>query len=434
MTADLFGPWPASRRVTWCVLAFVAAVIFGPGFLVSLRPPPARLVDFYQEYASARNVLTGRPIYTDQADTVEEYVGYRRADYGPYFIHRNAHPPPSVLLALPLARLSYSDAVLTWDLVSLALLAAAFGLILWQLEAPFAPWSVLPLLVALLLCNVLRQQFNQGQLNVVLLLLLTGCWAADRSGRPWLAGALLGAATALKLFPGFLFVLFAARRDVRAVASGLGTIAALTGLTAAVLGMECFTAYYREVLPDVSRFRDEWLNSSFLGFWCKLLEARSGHTIPLAPMPRLAHALTLTCDAAVLGVLLVLARRSRTLGERDLTFGLALNAMLLISPIAWDHYFLLLLLPALLLWLRLRGGAAVLLRILLLVLSIGPAWLWHYCIPGPGEHHGQVATPAQSLGPLAYLFYAQLGLFALTAHTLYREQRRSTMSSQPSRN
>ena len=32
----------------------------------------------------------------------------------------------------------------------------------------------------------------------LLLLLITGAWAAERSGRPWLAGGLLGAATAIR--------------------------------------------------------------------------------------------------------------------------------------------------------------------------------------------------------------------------------------------
>jgi hypothetical protein len=51
--------------------------------------------------------------------------------------------------------------------------------------------------VLVLLYSPFRQQFSQGQLNAVLLLLITGAWAAERSARPGLAGVLLAVATAV---------------------------------------------------------------------------------------------------------------------------------------------------------------------------------------------------------------------------------------------
>jgi hypothetical protein len=405
-----------------------ACVLFGPPFVVSLRAMELQIdrgrglvlkgpewVDFIQEYSSARNALSGRPLYTPLGDTAAEYLGAAGEWKG---LKYNAHPPTSVLLVLPLAGLPYADAFLAWELFTLAALAAAFWLLVRQLGLALSPWSALPLLTILLICNVLRQQFNQGQLNAVLLLLLVGCWAADRSGRPWLAGALLGTAAAVKLFPALLLLYYAWRREWRVVAAAAAVGAALTALTAAVFGIDCFRAYRTEVMPEVGRFCYAWLNSSFTGWWNKLFDAGpTGFWVPLWPAPAVASAGAWVCSAAAVGVLLALSGPGRGRDADDLSFALALSTLTLVSPISWDHYFLLLLPAAVLLWRRLRGsgGKGLLLAALLAILSVDPKTLWGWAGPAPTELYKVVATPWQAAGILSYLFYAQLAFFLLLA-------------------
>src|SRR5207253_829995 len=115
-------------------------------------------------------------------------------------------------------------------------------------------------------------QVNLGQLNLVLTLLITGTWAADRTGRWRLAGALLGAAAAIKLFPAFLFLYFAARRQWKTLAAGLVNLLVLTALTAAVVGWDTYPHYFRDVLPRVERSQSGWGNASVVGLWRKLFD------------------------------------------------------------------------------------------------------------------------------------------------------------------
>jgi hypothetical protein len=436
MRDDLFGPWTVRRRVIWAVLAVLSCAAFGPTFVYSLRAMKLELkpglapaasgpdfLDFAQEYSSARNLLAGRPTYSPLSDTSLEYVGVPLDKNALQF---NAHPPTSVLLAVPLAGLGYQDAFLAWDLATLAALLVSGWLIVRQLGVVLSPWSALPLVTLFLVGNVFRQQFNQGQLNGVLLLLLTGCWAADRSGRPWLAGALLGAAVAIKIFPALLFVYFAWRRRWGVVLGGAASAAALAGLTFAAFGargFETYSDYYHLAMPAVQSYRDAWLNASLAGWWYKLFDGGGRQTAtPLVAAPAVAAAGTLACDAVVLGVLLALTRRGGGRDENDLTFGLALNAMTLTSPITWDHYFLLLLLPAVLMWRRMRGSGwrALVLLLVLLPPMIDPNTFWRLTVPGPGESKGQVASYWQTLGVLSYLFYAQCALFALIAAEVWR--------------
>jgi hypothetical protein len=426
MPDELFGPWTRRRRMIWIALLAVACLVFGWRFFESLRPPSTLVLDFFQEYASARNHREGIPVYTEQTVTVPRYLGFEQRQDDPFrFIRVNAHPPASVLLAVPLTGLSYSDAFLVWNLTALAALAACLWLVLRQLEIRFSPWSCLPLLVLLLASNPLRQQFNQGQLNAFLLLLITGAWSADRSGRPWLMGALLGLATGLKLFPGFLFLYPLCRGQWRPLASGVLAFCAVNGLALGLFGPEPYWDYYQKVIPHLGMYRDVWLNCSLNGYWHKLFDSRSGHTIPLWQAPVLAAGGTVASCAAVVAVVALLTGRAQTRPAKDLAFCLTINGMLLVSPITWEHSSLLLALPFLVLWQRARhdGPLKLALQALLIVLSIDAKTLWKLTLPGVGEMEGQVAGRWQTVTFLSCFTYAYLALFVLLAVRTGREIR-----------
>ncbi len=421
MADELFGPWTHQRRHVWIVLAGVACLIFGWRFIESFRPPPTLVLDFFQEYASARNYREGLPVYTEQTVTVPRYLGLDPQQNDPYhFIRFNAHPPASVLLALPLTKLSYSDAFLVWNLLALAALALSLGLALQALKVHFTLWSCLPLLVLLLASNPLRQQFNQGQLTALLLLLSTGAWVADRAGRPWLMGALLGLATALKLFPGFLFLYPLCRGQWRSLVAGVLAFGVLNGLALALFGPEPFWDYYQKVLPHLGIYRDVWLNSSWNGYWHKLFDSRSGHTLPLTYAPGFAALGTASCCGIVVTVVAYWIRQAQTRSQQDLAYGLTLSGMLLVSPITWEHSSLLLALPFLVFWQQSQreGAVRLALQVLLIALSIDARTLWKITVPGVGEMDGQVANAWQTLTFLSWFTYAYVALFGLLAARL----------------
>src|SRR5262249_40282699 len=141
-------------------------------------------------------------------------------------------------------------------------------------------------------------------------------------------------------------------------------------------------------------------------------------TAPLWNSHLLARAGGLLSCGAVVALLAWTIWRSQTPARLDLAFGLALTAMLLVSPICWDHYFLLLLLPWVLVWRGLRRSALA--RGLFLLLSIA-FWaplddLYMVAIPVT-EDHGRLVwdapAPWQTLTVLSFQCYALLGLFVL---------------------
>jgi hypothetical protein len=415
MPWDPLGAWPNERRWIWLTAAFWLLLLYGPAFVENLRATGDIIPDFLQEYASARNWFEGLPIYTDHHQTAPRYLHVSLDDKRAH-VFANAHPPTSVLLAMPFAKLDFSNAFFAWNLLSLSALAASLWIVQRQLRITFSPLCVAPILSLLLVCHPLWEQSRLGQLTLVLLLLVTGSWSAERSGRPWLAGVLLGAASAIKLFPAFLFLNLALRGRWSAVAAGLVTIACLTGITAIVLGFDAYRGYFLTVLPEIQWFRVGWNNDSLWGFWSRLFDPAPERqrdrslTDPLFYSPALAKALSLTSSAVITAILAWEVRRDAKGRACDLTFALAVTAMLLISPICWDHYLLLLLVPLAVAWMELPKSRLA--RVLFLLIATA-FWVGYPLVWTAFDLNGRTAKPVHSLGVLSYQFYALLALLTL---------------------
>jgi len=429
--------WSNRLKLFWLGIGIPVCLLWGAALVIRLTPPYKHLHDFVQEWTSARNHFIGQPVYLSLNESIPLHFGKSYK----VLLDVNAHPPASVLVSLPLGKLDYATAYLAWNLLSLLMLAVSLWLLLRPRGLNYNLWAALPITCFLLVGNSLAQQVNQGQLNLLLLLLLTGCWAAMRSGRSATAGGLLGMATAIKLFPGYLFFYFLARRDWIAIVYGGLAFAFLNGLTGIVLGWDCFRDYALEVVPQVGAFRDFWPNASITGFWSKLLDGSSGHVVPLFHAPWLAKlASGVMCLAMTVGYT-GRVWRADTPERRDAAFGLGIVAMLLVSPITWDHYFLLLILPLAICWKEKKQGSdpicretdlrvpstkgsrtlfirrSALLSVIVVLCIINPKWIWDATIPGDGELvfdpglTASVAQPVHTLTVVSYQFYALLAFF-----------------------
>ncbi len=417
---DPLAAWPAGRKWLWALLAVLAVLIQGPTFVRTLTPAVGEGNDFFQEWASARNYFDGRPIYTSHEVTAKLYAGYER-NAGDRFISYNAHPPPSVLLSLPFGLIGYRDATLLWNLFSLVAVGTSLILMARELGHGPEPWVIFPAVTLMLLNDPFRQQMNQGQLNGLLLLLITGSWLADRRGHFTLAGCLVGLAAAVKIYPGFLLGYFLLRRDWRAVAAGLTTISLLSLVSLDVLGVDAYRDYVLTVMPNVTRrFQGGMLNASLSGYWIKLFDQGSYNYEHMVEPVYKSLALTYTGIAlsylAILGSWAARVIEARTRTQIDHAFGLSLLAMLLLSPITWNHYFLLAALPLLLIWevLPRRTSAQIAFMLLVIGLSLNPVQIFkHFSSLDPGLAW-KIRDPFLAATILPYLTYLLIVLFAMS--------------------
>src|SRR5262249_32127426 len=144
--------------------------------------------------------------------------------------------------------------------------------------------------------------------------LLTMAWAADRRGRPGLAGLCVGTAVTLKLFPILFLVHFTVRRRWRAVITGFLSMALLSLATAGVLGVDSYRDYARRVLPSLDELRAGWDNASISAFWMKNFWIGATHyglfIEPVIRAPGLARAGIVVSCLSVLAATLYLVRGS----------------------------------------------------------------------------------------------------------------------------
>lgn len=327
----------------WMHRALAAAAIWvacfqGPSFVRSLQPQPSvNLGDFFQEWASAKNWRAGFDVYDDQELALTRWMGIQLGKDDRLVIRRNAHPPFSIVLTIWSAWMDYLPALLVWHGIVAVCIIGAVVAMLKELRISVRLPTLLSLAVLSLALNPIRQQFNQGQWNGVLLLLLTAAWLAVRRGWHGWFGGLIGLAGAIKLFPLYLILVPLAIGRWKSAVMAAVVFSFCNGFAAVVLGMNAI-AEYAQVVPELRRFQPFWINYSIPGLAARI----TGAAFPIG--------------AAITAILLtpLFATeffRWRRIGRVDLdsVFCGSLVAMALTSPLSWDHG-LILITPPILVW------------------------------------------------------------------------------------
>src|SRR5690349_20849185 len=121
--------WNANRAKATAVAS--VAVILSTALVFALRPSQDLVRDFFQDYASARNLLAGKPVYRPMEESLHEYLGH---ELTPAVVLHNAHPPTTVLLAVPFALTDYVSASILWSYLSLIALAESLAILSSQLK------------------------------------------------------------------------------------------------------------------------------------------------------------------------------------------------------------------------------------------------------------------------------------------------------------
>lgn len=310
--------------------------------------------DFAAYYLAAQALDAGRSPY-DLGVLRELAAGQGGVAHTAYF-----YPPAFAAALRPLARLPFAAANMIW----LGLSLGCYGLALrWLGRLLEVPARLAPgLLLAALLAPGLVVTLALGQVNTMLLLLIVAGWAASarRAGGAIGGGLWLGVAGLVKIFPLALLagpLQRGRRRELLGAAIGA---AALVGLgLAAGGGAQLTLVWLTEVLPAIAGGFTTPHNQSLLSAAQRLGEAISVRPLalfgaperlvirPLAEAPGAARLLGYgLCAAVGLATLGALWRgRGDGPARARLDLALLLSMALLVTPIVWSHYYVLLLVP-----------------------------------------------------------------------------------------
>jgi alpha-1,2-mannosyltransferase len=415
----------------WLILALWGWLSLSPMWIAAMKPSQNQITDFYQDWGSARNYWTGLPTYTPHAISIPRHLNHSSNSMPS--IEYNAHPPTCVLLTLPLAWVDYPAAVLACNVISFLALALSLVIIAHELHLP--PKVLLPTLALLPLCQPIYANFQLGQLTSVIGLLIALTWVLERSKRmeqSCLAGALVGIAAAIKLFPAYVVVYYLAQLRIRPILAATLIFMVLNTLAVLVLGIDTYHDYINIVLPYQSKFRSFGYNISIAGFWYKLFDPLGERNliIPLWHCPVLAHTGTLLSDLAITLAVIKISSQALTVTQRDFAFAAVVTAMLLVSPVTWDFSLPLLLVPLALLGQHsLKPYASWMLGPLILIsiaIWIPQILLTKLALAG----RSVIYVPwTFMLGAPSLKFYALLATFALTIVACWVEKKSTSIAT-----
>ena len=338
---------PLARRRTARALLLIVALLGASQLWSIFQTSPSTWHDFAQDYIAVQEALAGRDPYAAQNDRLGEIFTMPPPKEGPAY---SFHPPTTLVFFLPLAPLEYRTAFIAWGIVNLLALWAIVHLTATCISRPLSPLVSFGSALGLVAVWPLRENFVEGQLNVPVTAGIVACWYWWRTGRPVLAGVALAAAVALKPLAG-LFVLYALwRREWRLLFASGAALVAITVVGVAIAGLDGTWTYVTTAYPShAALWPGYWDNASPQGLFTRLFGDGAGRNVwrrPPYPTPHLSTVLTLATWALAVGLLFWRIGRRRPSPDRlNLDFAGLGATLLLVTPIIWPHYFVVLVAP-----------------------------------------------------------------------------------------
>lgn len=325
----------------------------------------ARGDDLASSYVGSRVLAAGQTgvLYTHDPDEFSDLgagrsVWLRLSRSGSYrsFLHPYVQTPLWAWALEPLSTNLQFPAFKRLFL-ALALLAIAGSVTLVALR--WTPALSSPALVAFVLAALfLSQPFGYAmelvQTHALFLFCAIYGLVLAEDDKPFAAGFLVALAAAVKLTPAVLVLYWVVQRRWRAVFSCMAFFVLLLVFTRVVLGQSLLDEYFAQIHRASQTLLVAENNQSFAAWFMGRQHPRDDiYDIAVFPLPaavRWVSTLLLGASAALGGWLdRKRVKTPRALRPAPLGVGIALVGMTLFAPIAWTHYFILLVIPVMLL-------------------------------------------------------------------------------------
>ena len=295
-------------------LIVIALLVFREGGRRMEGNPPE---DFIQYYVQSVRLLHGATVYNSRElhEEIEKKIGWEYTELPA------ANPPAFLLFSLPFSFMPYPLA--WWSLACFSMLVVFFASLLvgkvcglTSSQAVFSGGGALctfPVVVLVILNHI----------ESVLLVFLVLGWLALKKGRYGLGSVLWGIAAALKLFPAVYLLPLLSVRHKRVGFKGFLVAVLVTVLGATVVGWDQTFVYITEVIPNSRSFYRSFGNYSLLAAGTNLGSPLFGWTIE------------------ILGGSLIALLMLKKPGGIDRIWITGTASSLLLSPLSWSYYFIL---------------------------------------------------------------------------------------------
>ncbi len=378
-------------------LAATAHLIYNVWYAYTRQAP-----DFWILFRGAREWTRGGSMYDIEAVLTN------------HFGHVFKVPPFYGMLFVPFVTMDGLMVLLGHRMMNTLLIVATALIWLRMWRIPFVSLSAAGLLIVFNF-RPLADTLAYGQIDLVLLFLLTLALWALRSGRDTAAGALVALGTLFKIYPILLLAFFVVKGHWRTLIGFVVGMAVCNSIAVVVIGWDEHLTYLTRVLPNIGGTTSWVENQTISGFLARLTDSPRNATIYRNEMVRsLGTFLSAVVSLAV--CMLALRPTLRDSTGYALQYSMFLLLMVLASPAAWMHYETLLVVPfgALVLHLRERSVSlpyATLLALSFALIAYGNQWSFY-----DGTIHGIL-----TIAGVSYKFYGMLLLGGVLAFEALRE-------------
>jgi hypothetical protein len=302
--------------------------------------------DFTQDYLWARAARDGLNPYEPVSALAQRYLGDVQ---DVVFSFPTPHPPTLGVLLLPFGTTDLFTASIIWLGIELLCLVITSALLI-QSRRSVVRWMV-AVFTALALVNWIPVTIDllTGQLMLPMLLLLAGARSALlKMGHSVTSGALFGLALCLKPVAIPLALVYVRARDYRALLATVAVPTFALFVATLIIGIPPLVHYVVNLRVTSSDYRGFVGNISLWSIGPRLFLGTSspvqvGVTAPPIVYSETAAAVcTLLIVGGFLAVLIFFSLRAR---GKEKAFDTLTCASIVMSPIAWDHYLVLALLP-----------------------------------------------------------------------------------------
>lgn len=330
--------WDSAAVFIFLALLSITAFAYAGKIFFVARENIDRL-DFSHYYTSSYMLRRGMDPYAADLVPIARALGFETPD-----VTHATNPPTLVLLLEPLTLFRPHVAYWIWFAMNVGFLGVFVALAITEFGVNArAGWALACLT---LMYPPLVTHFQYAQAQIVILVALMLAIRFLRRGYDAAAGAMVALAVLVKIFPIFMAGYFIARRRWKALGYVAAWLVIGGAITLSAVGSgPCLSFIGASALITKPHWLVRSVNISINGFLLRsigfAIASGASHRLLLAARPLIVF--------AELGVfaMTVVASTRRAHGDRieAAAFGLWIVAAIMLSPTAWLHYLVLVLIP-----------------------------------------------------------------------------------------
>lgn len=243
------------------------------------------------------------------------------------------YPANTLLFYFPFHPFSYINALTLFTVTSLVSLAGSIYVSLKLItKNPKLEYFLLIFSLALLSFPT-KFTLGMGQNNLISFFVLLLSYYSFKKQKPALSGILLGLAVAYKTIFGFFFLFFLLKKQFKILYYASLVIIISIGVVSYFSGFSVYQYYVDTVLPPLFNLegREVYYNQGFLGFLSRITGSI-----------QLRQLISLMFNLAIIGVVGVKTLSSK---NDNLVFSFFAISLVLVDSLSWQHHFVWLLSP-----------------------------------------------------------------------------------------